>query len=131
MIIFSAPCSKIDKKRAWLLSIPFDLVLNDFGALTADTAGEATGGTFGPEISTDDFLTDLFARRGKLYVGHEVEWQLEQWGAALVEPTAFEPDPGTYHGDYYYNAVTNILYKKVIVRQEPGIIVAYWQPAIN
>ncbi len=46
-----------------------------------------------------------------------------------IEPTAFEPDPRTHRDDYYYNAITNVLYKKVITRQEPGIIVAHWQPA--
>lgn len=53
---------------------------------------------------------------------------LELYGARIIEPTAFEPDPRTYRGEYYYNAVTNQLFRKVISRNDPktGIITANW-----
>lgn len=79
--------------------------------------------------ATVDFLTDLFSRRGNPSPGWNPVWFLEHWGATIIEPTAFEPDPATYRGDFYYNAVTNTLYRKVISRQEPGIIVASWRKA--
>jgi hypothetical protein len=52
---------------------------------------------------------------------------MELIGAEIVEPTAFEPDPATHRGEYYYNAITNTLYRKIVDREEPGIIVAHWQ----
>lgn len=48
-----------------------------------------------------------------------------------MEPTAFEPDAATHRNDYYYNAVTNILYKKIITRKYRGTIAAYWQKISN
>ena len=60
-------------------------------------------------------------------VGHNPIWFLELHGAAIIEPTAFEPDPATHRGTHYYNATTNTLYKKVITRNEPGIVIAHWQ----
>lgn len=78
---------------------------------------------------TNTFLADLFARRGNPSPGHDPLRFAELWGATIIEPTAFEPDPSTYRGDYYYNSVTNTLYRKVITRQEPGIVVAHWQKA--
>lgn len=80
------------------------------------------------QISTA-FLTDLVTRRGPVGVGHEATRFLELWGATIIEPTAFEPDPATHRSDYYYNAVTNTLYKRVKTRHEHGIIVAHWQKA--
>lgn len=78
---------------------------------------------------TTNFLTDLLNRRGQPSVGHNPTWFIELYGGVIIEPTAFEPDPATHRHDYYYNAVTNTLYRKVIVRQEPGIVVAHWQKA--
>ena len=60
-------------------------------------------------------------------VGHDPIWFLELHGAAIIEPTAFEPDPSTHRGTHYYNAITNTLHKKIITRKEPGIVVAHWQ----
>lgn len=54
---------------------------------------------------------------------------VELFGGEVIEPTAFEPDAATHRSDFYYNAVTNVLYRRVITRQEPGIIVAHWQKA--
>lgn len=36
-------------------------------------------------------------------------------GGEIVHMTAFEPDPKTFRGDYYYNCLTNKLYKKLKV----------------
>lgn len=75
------------------------------------------------------FLDDLFERRGKQEVGHNPSWFLELDGAELIMPTAFEPDPNTHRDNYYYNAVTNALYVKVVSRDEDGIKVASWKKA--
>jgi hypothetical protein len=78
------------------------------------------------------FLDDLSERRGKQSVGNNnTAWFLELDGATVIEPTAFEPDPATYRGDYYYNARLNVLYKKIVTRKEPGLIHAYWQKVSN
>jgi hypothetical protein len=77
------------------------------------------------------FLQDLFARRGLKRIGELSARFLELDGATIVEPTAFEPDAATYRGEYYYNAITNTLYRKVVTRREPGVVVAYWQKSSN
>ncbi len=76
---------------------------------------------------TAAFLADLGQRRGRPGVGHNPVWFLERLGGTIIEPTAFEPDPATHRHDYYYNAETNTLYKKVVTRRERGIVVAHWQ----
>lgn len=78
------------------------------------------------------FLSDLFARRGTIQSASSDSYRvLELFGARIIEPTAFEPDAATYHGEYYYNAVVNALYRKVITRREPGKVVAHWQRVSN
>lgn len=79
------------------------------------------------KAQTTAFLTDLFARRGPSTPGHNPIWFIERRGGTIIEPTAFEPDPTTYRHDFYYNAQTNTLYKKIISRHERGIVVAHWQ----
>lgn len=74
-----------------------------------------------------DFINDLLDRQGRRTPGYNPIWFLELVGATVIVPTAFEPDPATHRGTHYYNAVTNVLYKKVITRKEPGVVVAYWQ----
>ena len=76
---------------------------------------------------TTRFLQDLIARRGLKRTGGFSTRLLELDGATIVEPTAFEPDAATHRNDYYYNAITNTLYRKVVVRREPGVVVAHWQ----
>jgi len=73
-----------------------------------------------------EFLTDLFSRRSTKRNGHNNIRFVELEGGRIIEPTAFEPDPNTYRGEYYYNANTNTLYRKIITRKEPGLVVAYW-----
>lgn len=79
------------------------------------------------DTTTQDWLDDLSQRRGKAEPGYDNIWFLELDGAKVIEPTAFEPDPATFQGNYYYNVITNVLYKKIITRNEPGIITAYWK----
>lgn len=79
------------------------------------------------KAQTAAFLADLAQRRGRPTPGHDSVRFLELAGGSIIEPTAFEPDPATHRHDYYYNAVTNTLYRKVVTRREKGIVVAHWQ----
>lgn len=74
------------------------------------------------------FVTTLMERRGKRTLGYNPHRFVELHGGEMIEPTAFEPDPITHRNNYYYNSVTNVLYKRVYDRYEPkrGIIVAHW-----
>ena len=74
-----------------------------------------------------EFLTDLNDRRTIRSIGDWSAWMLELNGAKVIEPTAFEPDPATHRSEYYYNAETNVLYRKIVTRREPGVVVAHWQ----
>lgn len=82
-------------------------------------------------MSHKEFLLDLGQRRGNRTIGHEAIRFVELDGGVIIEPTAFEPDASTHRDSHYYNAMTNVLYKKVITRKEPGIVVAYWQKVSN
>jgi hypothetical protein len=79
-------------------------------------------------LTTNDFLADLITRRGKKQIGSNSVRAVELMGGKIIEPTAFEPDPNTYRGEYYYNAITNVLYRKVVVRTDP-VLVATWRKA--
>ena len=74
----------------------------------------------------NDFFEDLSTRIGPKQAGYDSEWMIELVGGTIIEPTAFEPDPNTHRSVYYYNAITNVLYKKVTSRNEKGILVATW-----
>jgi hypothetical protein len=75
----------------------------------------------------NDFLVDLFSRRLNDEIGGLGVRTVELYGGMVIEPTAFEPDPTTYRDEYYYNAISNALFKKIIVRKEFSILSAYWQ----
>lgn len=75
----------------------------------------------------NDFLVDLYNRRLNDEIGGISVRTVELYGGVVVEPTAFEPDPVTSRDEYYYNAVTNALYKRIVTRRETGIVSAYWQ----
>jgi hypothetical protein len=75
----------------------------------------------------NDFLVDLFSRRLNEEIGGLGVRTVELYGGMVIEPTAFEPDPTTYRDEYYYNAISNALFKKIIVRREFSILSAYWQ----
>ena len=73
------------------------------------------------------FIGDLLNRRNVGYKGHTNIRSVELLGGRIIEPTAFEPDPSTYRGEYYYNAVTNALYRRIITRRSNGITFAHWR----
>ncbi|MDB4490041.1 hypothetical protein N9045_00850 [bacterium] len=75
----------------------------------------------------ETFFKDLSTRVNVQGVKHLASRLIELDGGKIIEPTAFEPDAATYRDTHYYNAKTNILYIKVITRQEPGVVVAHWQ----
>ena len=66
-------------------------------------------------MNTKDFLSDLLGRRDTSRLGDNGFVYLKLVGGEVVEPTAFEPDPNTHRSQYYYNAKTNTLYKKIKV----------------
>ena len=75
----------------------------------------------------NDFITDLFSRRLNDEIGGLGVRTVELYGGMVIEPTAFEPDPTTFRGEYYYNATSNALFKKIVVRKEFTVLSAYWQ----
>jgi len=92
--------------------------------------------------TVNNFIADVLERRGTktstvngnkkvinaaTLQGNNGVRLLELYGAELIEPTSFEPDPATHRGEYYYNANTNRLYKKVISRSNNGVVTAHWE----
>ena len=73
-----------------------------------------------------EFVQDLFNRRKSKKGGCNNIRIVELKGGRVIEPTAFEPDARTHRGEYYYNAITNALYRKIVTKREPGIIAAHW-----
>lgn len=72
--------------------------------------------------TTREFLEDLFSRRDTSKLGDNGFLYLQLVGGKIIEPTAFEPDANTHRSQYYYNAVTNTLYRKITVNG-----VSHWQ----
>jgi hypothetical protein len=77
--------------------------------------------------SSINFLTDLFNRRGKMKASGNTIRIIEYNGGQIIEPTAFEPDPLSHRQEYYYNAITNILYKKITHADKGVVVSAYWR----
>ena len=77
------------------------------------------------------WFQELSNRRGISNITPDPVRSLELHGAVVVEPTAFEPDAATYRHSHYYNAITNTLYRRVVTRSEPGVVVAYWKKVSN
>ena len=75
----------------------------------------------------NEFLADLYNRRLNNDVGGQGLRIVEPYGGTVLEPTAFEPDPCTCRDDYYYNAISNTLFKRIVVRREYAILSAFWQ----
>lgn len=75
----------------------------------------------------NEFLEDLYNRRLNNDIGGVGVRSVELYGGHVIEPTAFEPDPVTSRDEYYYNANTNALYKRIVVRKEFAVLAAYWQ----
>jgi hypothetical protein len=59
-----------------------------------------------------DFMSDLLERRKSKRIGRDPIWYLEQYGANIIKPVAFEPDANSHRGDFYYNSKENSLYRK-------------------
>ena len=83
------------------------------------------------EPPTTEFIQDVIARRGIKRIGEQTIRIVEFVGGEVIEPTAFEPDASTHRNNFYYSTITNALYRKIITRNEPGIIVAHWQKVSN
>ena len=82
------------------------------------------------EARTDTFLDDLAIRRmAPTAATNSNRLDVELNGGSYVEITSFEPDPATFRDDFYYNAVSNTLYKKIVVSQCNGITSAFWKQA--
>ena len=75
---------------------------------------------------TNEFIEDLIDRRGLVTAGGNPIRFVELVGGEHVEVTAFEPDPVTFRGSYYYHAGRNVLYTKVITQRLPTKI-AHWK----
>jgi hypothetical protein len=80
---------------------------------------------------TNEFLSDLNHKRQPKSVGFNNIRMVERLGGCVLEPTAFPPDPNTHRHEYYYNAITNALYRKVIIIDANGNKAAHWKKASN
>lgn len=76
------------------------------------------------------FLANVQQYRCPPGPGYNPHRFVELYGGTIIEPTAFPPDPVTARCPYYYDAITNRMYRRVVtVRdKENGIITAHWQP---
>ncbi len=80
----------------------------------------------------NSFLADLLARRLEMEHTPETTRFVELVGGTVLEPTAFEPDARTHRNDYYYNAVLNILFKRIVTKREANQIMnAHWSRVSN
>ena len=77
--------------------------------------------------TTNDFLTDLQSRRSARSVGQQNVRLVELNGGKIIEPSAFEPDPVSHRDEYYYNATTNTLFRRIWTRNSNGLQNAYWK----
>jgi len=82
-------------------------------------------------LNSDKFLEDLMARRGAITVsGNANRLGVELNGGHIVEMTPFEPDAATFRGWYYYNTMSNLLMRKIVVSTKP-VMVAFWKQISN
>ena len=64
------------------------------------------------------FLEEVITKRyavlgaGSTMVGGNPHQFVELLGGKLVEMVAYQPDPLTFRDEYYYNTMTNHLYKR-------------------
>lgn len=80
-------------------------------------------------MADPDRVVDVNNRRNPITFGGNPINFLELTGAHMIEVTAFEPDPCTCREDYYYNAVHNRLYRRIVThRRNDGVIKAQWVP---
>jgi hypothetical protein len=102
--------------------------ITDILALAPPFSGSLS--QIGDLIAINTSLADLFSRVGRRTPGGNPHQFLEFFvGGTLVEVAEFEPDPATYRHEYYYNATTNRLYKRIITANDQfnGTLRAYWQ----
>jgi len=77
--------------------------------------------------TTNNFLADLFARRGSKVARTGYSARIvELNGGTVIEPTAFEPEALTHRSEYYYNATNNTLYRRIRLTDALGNVTAYW-----
>lgn len=60
-------------------------------------------------------------------LGYNPHWMVERFNGKMVEVLYLEPDPNTFRDDYYYNARTNQLFKKITIGSKPSV--SHWKPA--
>lgn len=77
--------------------------------------------------TTNAFLSDLQSRRNSKRTGQQNVRLVELNGGKIIEPTAFEPDPVSHRDEYYYNAITNTLYRRIWTRNRDGLQNAHWK----
>lgn len=78
------------------------------------------------------WLLDLLSKKGTTEESFDTVRFVELQKGQVLEPTAFEPDPVSHRNDYYYNAKTNILYKKIITKRIGLLITnAHWKRVSN
>lgn len=74
------------------------------------------------------FLEELSAKRITYNnTNNYTVWLTELLGGEVIVPTAFEPDPYTHRSEYYYNAITNQLFKKIKVQNGPTTYKISWK----
>ncbi len=71
-------------------------------------------------------LTDIDSKRSPKSISGQPHTFLELTGARMVETTPFEPDPRTYRDDYYYNTVTNRLYRRITTSRTRDDADVHW-----
>ncbi len=77
-----------------------------------------------------DGITTIFQKKGRITTGHNSSLlSIESNGGSMVPFSAYEPDAGTFRGDYYYNTTLNMLFKKIVTSRNPkyGKLVAHWK----
>ncbi len=83
-------------------------------------------------MTLEEVLLDLANRRGSSSSGYNcLELITKLNNGSIVEMTAFEPDATTYRNEFYYNIISNTLYKRIVVSDKPkiGKLYAVWKPA--
>lgn len=77
--------------------------------------------------SMNEFLSNLFDKRSISSAGTNNVREVELYGAHIVDPLPYEPDPKTYRHSYYYNSKTNILYRRIVHKRiGQTVVIASW-----
>lgn len=106
----------------------FDILRRSLGWLSAGAEepvnGDEIDGTEGFSV-----LPEIYERGS----GWNTHWFNELFGANAVAIYTYAPNPATFRGEYYYNSMTNMLYKKIKLDWRPleGIKIAKWKAIGN